>query len=270
VVDDYTIDYKTRIISAYVSRKEKGYYTERLKAYLTLYNSPERVAERISRLEYYKGSTEIQKCLGFLIKFIYEEIAEQRNMAIQAMEDACKIGLSKNGSNNFKEFIDLYMNSKYARKEYLPDDTKNGLKADFAIVKKYMDLVRQDNGGEINNLKHLRGAATILLVQRPDNFVFTLLKAFSVLIIEKNNEEFILEAQEDIKKGFERLSETSERDFESFSEYFNFYKDKIAEYDTNMYQRVVEIEPQVYHKFHSKWLTKFNSKFIGTYERANK
>jgi len=104
-------------------------------------------------------------------------------MAIKAMEEACKIGLNKNGSTDFKIFIDLYMNSKYARPEYLPRDTEKGLKADFEVVKKYMNFIRTDNGGEINNLKHLRGASTILLVQRPDNFVFILLKAFSVLLI---------------------------------------------------------------------------------------
>ena len=43
--------------------------------------------------------------------------------------------------------------------------------------------------GQINNFKHLRGAATRLLVQRPDNFVFLLLKSFSVILIENENEK---------------------------------------------------------------------------------
>lgn len=53
----------------------------------------------------------LKNVLG-VIKFIYEEIAEQRNMAIKAMEEACKIGLNKNGSTDFKVFIDLYVDSK--------------------------------------------------------------------------------------------------------------------------------------------------------------
>jgi len=270
VVDDYTIDYNSKVISVQVSRKAQGYYTNRLREYLSLYNGSERVEEIMSRLPNYKGDTEIKKCLGCVIKFIYEEIAEQRNMAIKAMEDACKIGLNKNGSADFKVFIDLYMNSKYARPEYLPRDTDKGLKANFEIVKKYMDIVRKDNGGEINNLKHLRGAATILLVQRPDNFVFILLKAFSVLLIEKTDVEFIQEAQDDILKGFNKLYDVTNIEFEIFKNNLDIFKNKIAEFDNEAAQKVVEIENVIVHRYHSQWLTKFNSKFIGSYERTNK
>lgn len=269
VVDDYTIDYNSKIISVKVSRKESGYYTSKLREYLSLYNGTERVQEIMSRLSFYRGDTEIKKCLGCLIKFIYEEIAEQRNMAIKAMEDACKIGLNANGSADFKVFIDLYMNSKYARPEYLPRDTDKGLVADFEIVKKYMDIVRTDNGGEINNLKHLRGAATILTVQRPDNFVFILLKSFSVLLIEKNDVEFSKEAQIDIFKGFNKIAEVVD-DFDTFKNYLETFISKIASFDIEVAHKVDEIKDIILHRYHSQWLKKFNLKFIGKHEGTNK
>lgn len=269
VIDDYTIDYKSNTISAHISRKKKGHYTQQLKNYLLQYNSIEKVEERLKRIEFYKGNSEIQKCLGFLIKFIYEEIAEQRKEAIKAMEEACKIGLQEDGSRKFKEFIDLYMNSKYARPEYLPSDTDKGLKEDFEIVKKYMDLVRTDRGGEINNLKHLRGAATILLVQRPDNYVFILLKAFTIFIIEKGNEDFIKEAQLDFYNGFLKLSKTGEEDILSVKNKVKYFKDKLSDFDTELKLNIAEIEDVLYHKIHTDWIKVFNSKFIGKYERAN-
>ncbi|NCP85584.1 MAG: hypothetical protein GW823_12015, partial [Bacteroidetes bacterium] len=102
-----------------------------------------------------------------------------------AMEEACIIGLQK-GSKEFKTHIDLYMNSKYARKEYLPTDTKNGSVASFAIIEKYMTIIKTEKG-ELNNLKHLRGAATRLRIDSSENFVFILLKAFSVFLLEKEN-----------------------------------------------------------------------------------
>lgn len=269
VIDDYTIDYKSDTISAHVSRKNKGHYTKQLKNYLLQYNSIEKVEERLKRLEFYKGSSEIQKCLGFLIKFIYEEIAEQRKEAIKAMEEACKIGLQEDGSRRFKEFIDLYMNSKYARPEYLPSDTDKGLKEDFEIVKKYMELVRTDRGGEINNLKHLRGAATVLLVQRPDNYVFILLKAFTIFIIEKGNEDFIKEAQLDFYNGFLKLSKTGKEDILSVKNKVEYFKDKLSDFDTVLNLNIAEIEDVLYHKIHTDWIKAFNSKFIGEYERTN-
>ncbi len=270
VVDDYTVDYNSKIVSVQVSRKEQGYHTCKLRDYLSLYNGSERVDEIMVKLPDYKGNTEIQKCLGCLIKFIYEEIAEQRNMAINAMEVACKIGLNENGNLRFKEFIDLYMNSKYARPEFLPLDTDRGLKADFNIVLKYMDLVKKDKGGEINNLKHLRGAATLLMVQRPENYVFILLKAFSVLLIEMDDAEFISEAQNDVYKGFSKVSEIPGIDFETFKSYFNSYQTKIAEFDSDMLNSLDEVQEIIFHKFHNQWLKKFNSKFIGNHERTNK
>lgn len=264
VVDDYTVDYNSKTISAHITKKPNGHYTQKLKEYLLQYNSPEKTDEKLERLPFYKGNTEIQKCLGFLIKFIYEETAIQRKAAIDAMEEACIIGLEENGSQKFKEFIDLYMNSKYARPQYLPSDTDKGLKADFSIVEKYMDLVRTDIG-EINNFKHLRGATTRLLVQRPDNFVFILLKSFSVLLIEKVNQDFIEEAQTDFISGFLKARETTKEDIHSLKQKVDIFKQKINGFDLEAVEKIEEVESALYLNLHSNWLTDFNNKFAGNY-----
>lgn len=264
VVDDYTVDYNSKTISAHITKKPNGHYTQKLKEYLLQYNSPEKTDEKLERLPFYKGNTEIQKCLGFLIKFVYEETAIQRKAAIDAMEEACIIGLEENGSQKFKEFIDLYMNSKYARPQYLPSDTDRGLKADFSIVEKYMDLVKTDVG-EINNFKHLRGATTRLLVQRPDNFVFILLKSFSVILIEKENEDFIKEAQTDFINGFLKAQETTKEDIHFVKQKVDTFKQKINGFDLEAVEKIEEVESALYLNLHSNWLNNFNNKFAGNY-----
>lgn len=260
VIDDYTIDYNSKTVSAYISRKPSGHYTLKLKEYLLQYSSPEKVDENLKRLPFFKGSSEIQKCLGFLIKFVYEETASQRKAAIDATEDACIIGLEEDGSKKFKEFVDLYMNSKYARPQYLPADTEKGLKADFSVVLKYMDLVRTDIG-EVNNFKHLRGAAVRLLVQRPDNFVFILLKSFSVLLIEKENENFTREAQLDFINGFVKLFETTKEDVIAVKEKVETFKSKIRNFDNDAAELLDEAESSLYLKLHTHWTINFNNKF---------
>jgi len=264
VVDDYTVDYNSKTISAHISKKPQGHYTLKLKEYLLQYNSPEKTDEKLERLPFYKGNTEIQKCLGFLIKFVYEETAIQRRAAIDAMEEACIIGLEENGSQKFKEFIDLYMNSKYARPQYLPSDTERGLKAEFSIVEKYMNLVSTEVG-EINNFKHLRGAATRLLVQRPDNFVFILLKSFSVILIEKENEDFIKEAQTDFIKGFLKAQETTKEDIYTLKQKVDTFKAKVNGFDLEAVEKIEEVESALYLNLHSNWLTNFNNKFANNY-----
>ena len=269
VIDDYTVDYRTDTISTHISRKKEGFYTEKLKTYLLQYNSPENVEKRIASLPNYRGNTEIQKCLGFLIKFIYEEIAEQRKEAIKAMEEACKIGLQENGSLRFKEFIDLYMNSKYARPEYLPTDTNRGLHADFETVKKYMRLIRTDRGGDINNLKHLRGAATVLFVQRPDNFVFEILKSFSIFILEREYEDFQKEAQTDFLNGFTKLHAQTNDDISEIKSKIEDFKNEVKLFDPTIISKIEEVEDVLFHKIHINWLKNFNNKFINKYERAD-
>ena len=264
VVDDYTVDYNSKTISAHISKKQQGHYTLKLKEYLLQYNSPEKTDEKLERLPSYKGSSEIQKCLGFLIKFVYEETAIQRREAIDAMEEACIIGLQENGSQKFKEFIDLYMNSKYERKQCLPDDTDRGLKAEFWVVKKYMDLMTTDVG-QINNFKHLRGAATRLLVLRPDNFVFILLKSFSVILIEKENEDFIKEAQTDFINGFLKAQETTKEDIYTLKQKVDTFKAKVNSFDLEAVEKIEEAESALYLNLHSNWLTNFNNKFANNY-----
>ena len=261
VVDDYTVDYNSKTIAVQFTKKPQGFYTQKLKEYLQQYNSPESTDEMLERLPFYKGNSEIQKCLGFLIKFVYEETAIQRKAAIEAMEEACIIGLGENGGQEFKTFIDLYKNSKYARPQYLPKDTEKGLKADFSIVEKYMNLVSSEVG-EINNFKHLRGAATRMLVQRPDNFVFILLKAFSIIILEKENENFIKEAQIDFINGFLKVQETTKEDILSIRQKVETYKSKVNEFDLESAENLEDVESALYLNLHTSWLSNFNNKFL--------
>lgn len=261
VVDDYTVDYNSKTIAVQITKKPQGYYTQKLKEYLQQYNSPESTDEMLERLPFYKGNSEIQKCLGFLIKFVYEETAIQRKAAIEAMEEACIIGLGENGVQEFKTFIDLYMDSKYARPQYLPKDTEKGLKADFSIVERYMNLVSSEVG-EINNFKHLRGAATRMLVQRPDNFVFILLKAFSIIILEKESEDFIKEAQTDFINGFLKVQETTKEDILSIRQKVETFKSKVNEFDLESAENLEDVESALYLNLHTNWLSNFNNKFL--------
>lgn len=268
VVDDYTVDYRSQTLLLKIVKKPNGFYSESLKKYLLRYDCLESVENRISRLEFYKGTSEIQKCLGLLLKFIYEEIAEQRKESIKAMEAACNIGL-ENGSHAFKEFIDLYMNSKYARPQYLPKDTDHGMIADFEIVKKYIKLVKTDSGGEINNLKHLRGASTLLLVQKPDNYTFLLLKAFSNFTLIGNSREFIEEAQENLFNGFIKMSEQESVSRHSIIEYFDYFIDAVGMFNNELVNKVIDVKSILFHKIHSDWLIDYNRRIEGPYDKAN-
>lgn len=261
VIDDYIVDYNSKIISATASRKKQGYYINELKKFILQYNSPADTEEKIKRLHLYKGNSEIQKCLSFLLEFIYEEMVQQHKTAIESMEEACRIGLQENGSLKFKEFVDFYMNAKYAQSSYLPADTQNGLNADFSIVEKYMDLVRTQHG-QINNLKHLKSTATRLSDQHPDNYVFTLLKSFSVFLTEKERDDFIENAQTDFIKGFLKEQESTHENAIRLKDKIDIFKGKIGKLDSNLIEKVEDAENVVLHSIHTNWLKDFNDNFI--------
>lgn len=261
VIDDYTVDHNSKIITVTASPKKQGYYTNKLKEFILQYNSPENTDEKIKQLSLYKGNSEIQKCLSFLLEFIYGEVVLQRKAAIDSMEEACKIGLQENGSRKFKEFVDLYMYSKYAQPSYLPADTHDGLNADFGIIEKYMDLVRTEHG-QINNLKHLRNTTTRFSTQYPENFVFNLLKSFSVFLTEKERNDFIENAQADFIKGFLKEHESTQENAIELKKKMDLFREKVRKLDNAPIEKIEEAENVVLHLIHTNWLKNFNDNFI--------
>ena len=261
VIDDYIVDYNSKTITALLSRKQQGYYTGQLKKFLLRYNSPETTEEMIRRLPAYKEETEMQQCISSLINFIYEEIAQQRETAIDTMEEVCITGIQENGNQKIKEFIQLYMDSKYANPSYLPSDTNNGLIADFTIIEKYTELVRTEQS-EINNLKHLKNAAIRLMTQYPDNFVFILLKAFALFSTEENDHDLISEAQADFIKGFFKAYKTSGEDVINLKREMSIFKEKLEKLNTTNLPEVEEAENIVLLTIHTNWLKEFNDNFI--------
>lgn len=265
VIDDYTVDYNSKTIAATITKKPQGYYTQKLKEYLLQYNSVKKTNELIKSIPNYKGESEIQKCLGFLIKFIYEQIADSRKKSIDAMELACIEGLDENkGSKGFKEFIDLYMNSKYARPQYLPEDTQKGEKANFEIIKEYIDKVKIDPGGEINNLKHLRGATTQLInesIKYSENYSLLILKAFSILAIEVREgkiENFINVAKDNFSKGFTQMFKEENLNVAEANKKFNELMNEFNTFDTRISEELEGLRSYLFLRLNTEWTTKFN------------
>ena len=105
IIDDYTVDYNSKTITATLSKKDDSKYKEKLKNYIGPYTSNEEKMKIPDELLFYEGESIIQKCCGYLINFVYSKIAKKRLEAINAMESAIKTGLN---SGNFEEFVNTY------------------------------------------------------------------------------------------------------------------------------------------------------------------
>lgn len=257
VIYDYTVDYLTRKIDCRVIKKNNDQYKEDTSQYLKKYYADERVEAIMATLDRRPGNTTIQKCLNLIIEFTYEEIAKQRRSAIEEMERACNYGLEHPDSDSFEEYIMMYMNSKYARRHYLPADTNNGSIENMSIVDKYINIVRNDTGGEINNLKHLRGAAALMHSQRPDNYVFLLLDAFATFILEKERNTLINKAADKAIAGFERYAEEKHLSLQELGHQIDSFADKIAQFDNEAAIPLRDLKGLLTHKRHLNWLKQY-------------
>ena len=227
-----------------------------------------------------KGENYVQQSLNFITEFLYKEIALKRWKAIDAVEEACRVG-AEQSNGAMKEYIDVYFNSKYGRRGYeyeyqgkhqngsLADRTDEGKSGDLDVVWDFIDIAIEydTSGAELVNLKHLRGACVRFLNPNPTNVALLLLKAFCTLILEETRvitSTLIPEAIIEISKGLEILILDEQVGMEEITEANNRYFNKLLGNTSSheLRQRLTEIK--AYQVAHSNrvWIQTFNERFL--------
>jgi ATP-dependent DNA helicase RecQ len=287
IIDDYTIDYNKKTYTLSIVKKTEQEYLEELSIFMRKYYSANRVVAEMNKIKDHNGNTVLQKCLAFLVDFVYEEIGKKRLRSIEDMILACEYGLKENGNEELKEFIYFYFNSKYGRENYsynkrsdsiqvnasLKTDTESGKYFDFEILWKYIEAINEDSSGShINNAKHLRGAALLFLRDNLDNGTLQLLKSFTLFVlgIGKNiaiNEE----ARQSLVIGFKLFREKyKELSFEEFGLNIERFKLQVLmnAHDSAEVKSILEtIIEDLYLEFHHDWLKAFNNEYLLDYDR---
>lgn len=246
VVDDYTINFSSNTFTLYITKKTEKEFLNHLNNYLLKYYSDITTKIKLQELNSISESNIIKKCLIFLVRFVYENIRNKRMQAISDIKKACKETIQKgeNGSIWLKDFIDLYFNSKYARKGYFYTD-KNGKIINASIIdltnegkNEKIDLVwffikatDEDGGSQIDNIKHLRGACIRMsssILEPMYSVLF--LNAFTLYMLEYNNKKYLEEAEELLVNAFSVLQikerNISDKDLENI--YNRFIKEVTA------------------------------------------
>lgn len=220
IIDDYTVNFSSNTFTLKGRKKTAKEYRENLHRYLLKYYSEKTSKAKLRKLDKIDEPTPIRKALYFLVNFVYSEIQKKRQLAIHDMKTACRLGLEK-GSVELKDYIDLYFNSKYARAGYsyfnekgkevnasLPDLTDNGKNEDLKWVWLFVEIVEEDpKAGQIDNIKHLRGACTRMLNNQPDSYTLLLLNAFTLYMLEYKNPRYLQEAENLLLNAFSSMQE---------------------------------------------------------------
>ncbi|NQU35941.1 MAG: ATP-dependent DNA helicase RecQ, partial [Bacteroidetes bacterium] len=244
VVDDYEVDYRTKTITATISKKKNEEHINYLKKYVGRYVSTEEKNKVPNQINEFRGETTIQKCCGFLANFVYKEIAVKRYNAITSMETAIERGLEK--TEDFTTEINMYFDSKYYR-SLLEVFRSN----EMQFVWSFMN----ETQGKKDSLQHLNGACTRLLDDTPNSSVLLLLRAFARFLIENYNK---LDAIEDFRKGWKTIKELKEWERTEYLEHFSTYYEIANKYDS-MSTKYLDNEIA---NDHLIWVKDFNNKFL--------
>ncbi len=238
VIDEYKVDYKSKVINITISKKTDEEYIKNITKYVAK-DEINKVKQEILDSE---GNTILQKCCNYLVDYVYATIAKKRKNAIKTMEEAIVNGFDN--LDYFKSQINTYFDSKYLP-ELLKSFKENKIETVWYFIADANDL---------NSLKHLEGACRRLLDDNPESPVLLLLRSYSRFLLDINIEQTKL----DFTKAWDLLKEQKNWKRNEYLKNFSKFYDYIIQYDKTMegyLNPILFIE-------HYIWLKKFNKKIL--------
>ena len=239
VVEDVTIDYLSQTYELKIRKRTDEEFKQNMLEFFRKYYSAEQAQKKVNEIDQQKGRNYLDKCLGYLTAFVYDNLKQKRYRAIEDMRIACENSIKereRSGNDEWlKDFIHLYFNSKYARTGYqvngkpcsLKDDTDNEGKDGFEVVQKYIDIINpeEDNSGsEIDNIKHLYGATLLCLRAHPDNAALQLLLVYCITVLGAgSNETLKSNAYNNYIEGFMTMYHNINSEVWEYIDTFNNY-----------------------------------------------
>ena len=257
LVDDVTIDYLSQTYELKIHKRTDEEYRHYMLDFFRKYYSIEQAQKKVQEIDDQPGRNYLDKCLGYLTAFVYDNLEKKRYRAIEDMRIACSdsiIERQANGNDEWlKEFIHLYFNSKYARTDYevkgqrysLKYDTDTEGKDGFDVVQKYIEVINpinDDSGSEIDNVKHLYGATLLCLRAHPDNAALQLLLTYCITVLGVgNNETLKINAYNNYIEGFMSMEKNvGSKVFEYIDEYNEYLAAKVRPEDVYIKDNLVE------------------------------
>lgn len=287
-IEDFTQDYQRKEFRLVMRRKGDGEYYEGLKQFLMRYYAEERAVELVAEVPHRRGEDEVQRCLGFLIEFIYSKIAVKRKRALDDVRAFCAEGMYsdrdwKETNELLKDHIYYYFNSKYAQDDYVADtgerfsltrDTDRGRvgygEDSWPIVLKYLRVVDDDlvgaGGTPIDNVKHLQGAVRLIRRSVTDdaNPCLSLLNHFCLAQLGTNESEALeRELAEDYRTGMIEFAEKSDSR-ERFWRFKNEFDAKVLAVPMRFDRAKMELlHQEVTAQIHLKYLREIRYAYVG-------
>lgn len=278
VVQDYTIDFRGQFVVTIVRRPENEYLAQ-LQNYIARYKTQDRAVIN-QQVQQHRGRNLIEKCLGYLIKFVYEEIEKKRRRAIQTMAEVVR---TCHTNETIREALLSYL-EKSPFTEPLLQLAERIEPQEWWNVLDINNELDQPLLNEVDGARLLLGGCRRTLESFPSHPGLYLLSGFARLLLPNQEVE---QALNDIRSGFQNLTDlpvtrqeeiTLEflRKFEQWSESiqnFEMIQADIAEIVLNALQTrtiahaIYHMNPVYAEKILLNWMLQdvknFNQQFLG-------
>ncbi len=262
LIDDYTVDYRTRIVTIKFTKNSDFDYVKALSDYIGLYTSKNKAQKVFDDKEVFTGKTTVEKLLNYLITFVYDNIYQHKLNAISHVEMLC---LSANEikdkelfNSKIRQFFDVYFTARYLNPLFgvsLAIDMQNPETFNFRIIENYISEV----GNVPEKWKHLKASTDILIKQFPENHIFLLLNAYTQFLLEYTNKESYEAAFNRMNKGLNNMRISEGLIFTELKRRQAFYLSKVYEQVPDLRKM---IEPVLNIKTHVSWAVNFNQTFL--------
>jgi len=253
-IRDYTVDYNSNVIRALIQNLGDNGFIRELQNYISRYVAPEQAREIPDEVRARERPTTVQKCLDYLIDFVYDSIARKRKAALRTMEEAVQEGI-RNGDKAFRRRVNTYFDSRYlpVLQPRIQDRTFS-----LDLVWEFID----DVGGIDDNVNHLRGACDRLLGEYTENGALYLLRAYTRCLADGGQYEAF---QSDLREGWRLFREIKDLGWQEYLEAIEKYREKLVEQDSRLKG---PLDEEIAH-VHAGWLEAFNEEFLQGYPGAS-
>ena len=227
VVQDYTIDFNAKQFEVTIVKRPEAEYLAQLKSYIARYKMQDGSAID-GQVKKREDGNLIEKCLGYLIEFVYEEIAKKHHRAITTMAEVAR---DYPTDETFREaLLSYFEKSPFTKPLSQLSRIESKEWWNVLAIKGELDepLLK-----EIDGVHKLLGGCRRALESDPSHPGLYFLNGFARLLLP--NQE-IKGARDDIRSGFQNLTDLPDSRQEEialkFLEHFKKWSESIQNFDT--------------------------------------
>jgi len=208
------------------------------------------------------SSNLLENALQSHIDYIYDYLLPERiksvDVLMQNLETLAKSENYEKTNENLNKYFTNYFTAKYANPEFsaingvAPLNNNNQV---FSIIRDYIFNI----GYYADNWLHLKKSTELIAETYPEHYLSLLLNAYAELVSGTENAQVIEQALDQISRGFIRMRQKENFDYEWYLNEIKSFLDYLYENRSDLRKHY---EPIMWLRIHSVWLKDFNNKFL--------